>query len=253
MRQAIARQRSREGSRTAKWLIAGGVVLAMMGVTFGLGVLVGHHLPRHGEPVQAAADAGKRSGVASRRSGLTEPPERPAIQEKLTFYQTLTAPLDALPTAAKVDATAKPEAAKRAGTEPPPGPAAERPAGAPPAAPNAEKPPQPPRAQPTSTGITGGAEKSASAQSPRPAQVGPVSQGGDWTVQVGAFKERGQAESVRKPLVAAGLSAYLAMVPADGGQVRYKVRVGSFKTREEAVRMAERMRQERSLTAFVTR
>jgi hypothetical protein len=34
--------------------------------------------------------------------------------------------------------------------------------------------------------------------------------------------------------------------------MQYKVRMGSFKTREEAGRMAERVRQERSLTAFVT-
>jgi cell division protein FtsN len=69
---------------------------------------------------------------------------------------------------------------------------------------------------------------------------------------VGAFKEPSQAESVRKPLAAAGLAAYLVAVPADDGQVRYKVRVGAFKTREEALRMAERMRQERSLATFVT-
>jgi cell division protein FtsN len=71
-------------------------------------------------------------------------------------------------------------------------------------------------------------------------------------VQVGAFRDRDQAETVRKPLAAAGLDTYVTAVPADGGQMRYKVRVGSFKTREDATRMADRLRQERSLSAFVT-
>ena len=71
-------------------------------------------------------------------------------------------------------------------------------------------------------------------------------------MQVGAFKDRGQAESIRRPLAAAGFDAYLTAATADGDQVRYKVRVGGFRTREEAARMADRIRQERSLTAFVT-
>ena len=71
-------------------------------------------------------------------------------------------------------------------------------------------------------------------------------------MQVGVFKDRGQAESVRRPLAASGFDAYLTAVPAADGQTHYKVRMGSFKTREEAARMAERVRQERSLTAFVT-
>src|SRR5262249_3000295 len=186
------------------------------------------------------------------RSGLAEPPERPAIQEKLTFYQTLTAPLDPLPTATNADAAAKAEAAKRAATEHSAAPALERPAGAPPATPTTEKSAaaQPPRSQPTSTAATGSGEKPPPAQAPRPAQPNPASQGADWTIQVGAFKELGQAESVRKPLAAAGLAAYLATVPADDGQVRYKVRVGSFKTREGAMRVPARTRQPPSLTNF---
>jgi cell division protein FtsN len=82
----------------------------------------------------------------------------------------------------------------------------------------------------------------------RPAEARP----GDWSVQVGAFREREQAENVRRPLAASGFDAYTTAVPADDGQIRYKVRVGSFRTREDAARMAGRLRQERSLSAFVT-
>ncbi|PYO55551.1 MAG: hypothetical protein DMD83_19060 [Candidatus Rokuibacteriota bacterium] len=38
----------------------------------------------------------------------------------------------------------------------------------------------------------------------------------------------------------------------EDGQVRYRVRVGAFRTREEAVRTAERVRADRSLPTFVT-
>jgi cell division protein FtsN len=75
---------------------------------------------------------------------------------------------------------------------------------------------------------------------------------GDWAVQVGVFKDRGQAENVRRALAASGFDAYLVAAPAADGQTHYKVRMGSFKTREEAGQMVERVRRERSLTAFVT-
>jgi len=39
---------------------------------------------------------------------------------------------------------------------------------------------------------------------------------------------------------------------ADDGQARYRVRVGSFKARVEADRVAERLRAERSLATYVT-
>jgi len=38
----------------------------------------------------------------------------------------------------------------------------------------------------------------------------------------------------------------------EDGEVRYRVRVGTFRTREEAARMAERVRSDRSLPTFVT-
>jgi cell division protein FtsN len=73
-----------------------------------------------------------------------------------------------------------------------------------------------------------------------------------WTVQVGAFKNRRQAEDTRQHLAAAGLEAYVASVAAQDGQPRFRVRVGTYRTREEAAVVAERLRAQRSLTAFVT-
>src|SRR3989304_372632 len=38
---------------------------------------------------------------------------------------------------------------------------------------------------------------------------------GDWAVQAGAFRDRGQAEGLRKHLAGAGLDAYLLAVPGE--------------------------------------
>jgi cell division protein FtsN len=73
-----------------------------------------------------------------------------------------------------------------------------------------------------------------------------------WTVQVGAFKNRRQAEDTRQQLVAAGLEAYVASVSAQDGQARFRVRVGTYRSREEAAAVAERIRAQRSVTAFAT-
>ena len=76
--------------------------------------------------------------------------------------------------------------------------------------------------------------------------------GAGWTVQVGAFKNRVQADSVRKRLADARFDAYVTSSTAEEGQARYRVRVGTFRSREEALRVAERLRAERALTVFVT-
>jgi DedD protein len=229
MARSMARQRGKGGPGGARWLLMAGGVIVVLVLTFWLGIAVGRKWSPHREADRTPAEpARKPAAPVVRRSGLTDPaPDRPP-QEKLTFYQTLTAPMSTVPAPTKVIALAKPEPAK-------PRPAAERvssdrPVAAPPTSPpKPDKPAERPSAPPPGEARTG-----------------------DWAVQVGVFKDRGQAESVRRPLAASGFDAYLTAVPAADGQTHYKVRMGSFKTREEAGRMAERVRQERSLTAFVT-
>jgi cell division protein FtsN len=226
----MTRQRVKGRPGAAQWLLMGGGVIVVLALTFGLGMAVGRKWSPHREHDQTAAEPGRKQAVpVTRRSGLTDPvPERPP-QEKLTFYQTLTAPMSAVPAPAQVSAPAKPEPAA-------PRPAGERVSSERPVAATPASPPKPDKP----------------AERPSPPRAGVVARTGDWTVQVGVFKDRDQAESVRRPLAASGFDAYLAAVPTADGQTHYKVRMGSFKTREEAGQMAERVRQERSLTAFVT-
>jgi DedD protein len=227
MARSMARQRVQEPG-AARWLIVAAGLIAVLVLTFALGLMVGRKWsPSRGGEQMAAEPTRKPPAPVSRRSGLTEPEFERAPHEKLTFYQTLTAPMSTAPAPIKVSALAKLEPAK-------PRPATERvtadravpqPVSAPKPEKLAERPPTP---------------RAAEART------------GDWAVQVGVFKDRGLAEGVRRPLAASGFDTYLTAVPTTDGQTHYKVRMGSFKTREEAARMAERVRQERSLTAFVT-
>ena len=75
---------------------------------------------------------------------------------------------------------------------------------------------------------------------------------GAFTIQVGAYKAREPAEALRARLAAVGHDAYVAEIDASGS-VRYRVRVGSFATREAAQAAADKIvGAERKLSAFVT-
>ena len=206
-----AARRVRSGPGATQWAALGGAILVLLALTFALGLLMGRQWARHAPPTTAAEPA-RKAPASPRRSGLTDTAvERaPERQEKLTFYQTLTAPLSAAPVS-----TPRPEPVAR------PAPAAPR------AAERAD--PAPPRA-----------EARAAAASP------------EWTVQVGVFKSAPQAEAVKARLGRGGFDGQITASPGDDGQPRYRVRVGSFKTRDDASRAAERIRADRSLSTFVT-
>ena len=231
MPQSRSRQRGGGGSGLA-WILIGGAGIAMVAATFVVGVVVGRKWPEPDVAAHAPSERAKKasSPTTPRRSGLVEPaPER--APEKLTFYHTLTAPIG--PTVSTpVVAAAKPP-------EPTPRPAPERtPADRPVAAPAVVSPPK--------------VVKPAAVESRPASPPAAPARSGDWAVQVGAFRDRVQAETVRKRMAASGFDAYLAAVEAGPGDVRYKVRLGGFPSREDAGRVAERVRSEQSLAAFVT-
>jgi len=72
-----------------------------------------------------------------------------------------------------------------------------------------------------------------------------------YTIQVAAYRARGQADLLQRRLAAGGHAAYVVEGEGPGG-VRYRVRVGTFPTREAAQEAAVRVAREESLTAFVT-
>jgi cell division protein FtsN len=232
---STARRRGGGGPGGAQWVALAGAVLVILGLTFALGLLVGRQWARQSAAVIASVtESARKPAAAPRRSGIaaeTMADRAPESTEKLTFYKTLTEPLDGPGTPAKAEA--KPVSVKIPAVSPlPPAPSftdAPKPA---PARPIAEPPSLPPR-----PGKTAGS--------------GPAAEG-PWTIQVGAYKNRRQADDSRRQLASAGLDAYVVALAAQDGAARYRVRVGTYPTREEAASAAERLRTQQSLTTFVT-
>ena len=81
-----------------------------------------------------------------------------------------------------------------------------------------------------------------------PAATRPESR---FTVQVGAFKVRAQAEALRTKLAERGQDAAVSEVEI-GGTTQYRVRVGAFATREAAQEAAGRLGSEQRLSTYVT-
>lgn len=71
-----------------------------------------------------------------------------------------------------------------------------------------------------------------------------------YTVQLGAYRRRANAEALSERLRAQGVAAHLAEVGADGRTV-YSVQVGGFASREAAQAARKRLAAELALTGFV--
>jgi len=267
---STARRRTGGGPGGAQWVALCGAVLVILGLTFALGLLVGRQWAR--QPASAAvagvAEAVKKPAVAPRRSGIaaeTMADRAPESTEKLTFYKTLTEPLDGPGAAPKPEAKPVairiPPATPSSQTSPAPPPApptppvAAKPAPAPPAAQAPSLPPAPAKtadarsADGGSAGAISGPPHSNNASASAPTPNGPAT---PYTIQVGAYKNRRQADDSRQQLASAGLDAYVVTLAAQEGVARYRVRVGTYRSREEAAAAAERLRTQRSLTTFVT-
>jgi len=254
-----ARRRMGGGPGPGQWLALGGAVLVILGLTFALGLLVGRQWARQSVSavVPSVSEAARKAATPPRRGGIAAEvmaDRAPESTEKLTFYQTLTEPLNGPASAPRPEA--KPVAIK-----------ASTPAAVP-AAPTPTPislPPLPAKPAPdshTANGKTadGKTAKTDNGMSADGGSAGAISgppqmnnaPAPPWTIQVGAYKSRRQAEDTRQQLAASGLDAYVASVAAQDGRARFRVRVGTYRTREEAATAADRIRAQRSLTTFVT-
>ena len=235
-RGSTARGRARRGGGALQWiaLLTAGTVI--MGLTFTLGILVGRQWSRPASATVAVEGGARKTVPPGKRGGLAgtdvDPPQ--VDQKQLTFYQTLTAPLG------RGFADAAPRHEDKARGAPAPEP------------PRSEAAPAPhPYASRGETLV----EKPATADSPaigdkaaRPAAEAT----GPWAVQAAAFKTQAQADALQRQLKQAGFDAYVASAAGSDGQPNYRVRIGTFKSKAEAQRVAERVRGERSLAAFIT-
>lgn len=200
------------GSQTASALVLVGFVV-VVGFVFLAGVLAGRHWPRL-LPSLGGVPA-PRPEPDTRRVAQPERPPAPV----LSFYQDLRAPLTPQP----LPPRSRPRPSPLAAPEP--------------ASPETPRPP-------------------ARERDPLPAVVtrrmaGPELPGPRFTIQVAAFRTRPQAENMRQALVKDGYDAYVSEIQGPN-VARYRVRVGTYPTRDNAQEAARRLAAERRLTTFVT-
>ena len=232
--RAPGRGRARSGTRWLQWTAFLGAATVIMGLTFALGILVGR---QWGRPASAAlAESAPRKTVPpGKRGGLVgSDVDAPSVDQKLTFYQTLTAPLgrgsaDASPRRDEKPRTPSAAEAGRSEAAPPPYPYASR----------------------GETIVEKSAHPDPGPATDKAAQAA-TEPAGPWAVQAAAFKTQAQADALQKQLKKSGFDAYVAPAAAADGQTNYRVRIGTFKSKAEAQRVADRMRGERSLAAFIT-
>jgi cell division protein FtsN len=74
---------------------------------------------------------------------------------------------------------------------------------------------------------------------------------GSFVIQVFSSADQAQAERISARLVAGGQKAYLSPIER-GGRTMYRVRVGPFKTRDEAQKVADKVRKGYKLDTWVT-
>lgn len=203
------KDRSSRGQRGLRVLTC----LVILSLTFAVGVLVGRQSARS-HPQQVDWEKGKRAALAH-RGGLEEREVRrqSQIQEKLTFYHTLTAPLASTP-GTRAEGVGgpvpKPRDARTGVAEAESG-----------------------RGDVTKSEIQASAG-APETRGPAPGQI--------WAVQVAAFRSLEPAEALQRSLAASGYDAYVTPSTGEDGTVRYRVRVGSYPSRSEAEKVVERLR-----------
>lgn len=160
-----------------------------------------------------------------------------AAKEEMTFYNTLTKPAGAEPSAEQKPKESKP-AEKTAKPE------------------SKESKPQTKEAPPAPKPVEKKTEKTPSPEAaPKPAPPVETAEskesGKGWTVQVNAFPDEKSAKTWVDRLKNKGYKAYVAEANAKG-KIWYRVRVGQYNTREEAKKVEEALKTKENYTkAFI--
>jgi cell division septation protein DedD len=90
----------------------------------------------------------------------------------------------------------------------------------------------------------------ATAVKPVKGPGGPIVASGNFTIQVGAFKDKASADSVVARLKNKGFAAYVVSPEGEG---LFNVRVGNFAARPEAERISTRLRDEEKFKPFIVK
>ncbi len=255
-------------SRQVVSLLIGGIVV--LGAVFVLGVLVGKKLA--GTPRSDRAP-----DLLTALDHKSDALERARAAPPLTFQEELTKPTPAAPTMARAPAPSAP--ATSSGSTP----AASAPSAA--APPAASKPAPPPRAaavdpkpsdrkpevakkaepekkpevksEPASPSTQARPESvatrtaPAAAAHPAPKVPEATSATGAFTLQLGASPSRDDAERQASRLREKGYAPYIVAAEVPGKGTWYRVRMGSFPTKDAATRYLQDFKRETQAEAFV--
>lgn len=93
----------------------------------------------------------------------------------------------------------------------------------------------------------------APAKAPRPAKTtaAPAVPKGAYVIQVFSSPDQAQAERIRARLTGGGQNAFLSPIDR-GGRTMYRVRIGPFKSHDEAQKVADKVRTGYKLDTWVT-
>ena len=212
-------------NRQIAGMLVGGIVV--LGAVFVLGVVVGKGLAV-GTPDSTNTDV--LGALDARQQALTAAQEE--TEAALTFHEELTK---------KVAQTAPPPEEAR------PAEAAKAPEVAPAPKPVPAAEAKPPRESPLQQAIAKATEKTEK-RTATPPPSGP----GDFTLQLSAFQSREDADRFASKLRGRGYAPYIVAAQVPGKGAWYRVRMGSFPSREGAQNYLADFKRETQLQAYVT-
>lgn len=216
--------------------VLGGIVLAAV-VIFGLGVMVGKRVAES-VPVAAAPPFALPTETLPTQPAGASVAATPIPAEKMTFYDRLSGVAPAVPQA--LPALQPPQQAL-APLAPPEVPAR---------LPDARTPPAPPAkvAAPAARTATA-ARPAAPAKTDPAAQIRKLAGKGRFAVQMAAVSERSDAEATARRIKGQGFDVVTVMASIKG-KIWYRIRVGSFPTRQAAAQAAGIFRSAYGLNAI---
>jgi FtsZ-interacting cell division protein ZipA len=109
----------------------------------------------------------------------------------------------------------------------------------------------PAEAVPATTAAPAPAKPAKTAKAGKTGKTAATTPKGAYVIQVFSSADQAQAERIRAKLVAGGQTAYLSPIER-GGRTMYRVRVGPFKSRDEAQKVSEKVRKGYKLDTWVT-
>jgi cell division septation protein DedD len=205
-------------------------------LSFLAGVMVGRGVDQSAGEVQAARPVAEERVVTEE----TPKPVPSAAAEDLTYAQRLESdktddglekPKGGTPSTGRAARAVKPPVTTAAA------PATTAPA-APPVTVAAVPRPAPPKPAP------------AASAKPIKGPGAPISGSGNFTIQVGAFKDKASADSIVARLKNKGFAAYVVSPEGEG---LFNVRVGNFATRADAERVQGKLRDEEKYKPFIVK